>query len=86
MAFYEGMNWLWAILVGAAIGLLADMIVPGVKVGFLGAIIVGIIGGFIGGWIAVLLKIGGGLLVQLLFALLGAVIVLLIWRAVKRKA
>lgn len=85
MAFYEGMNWLWAILVGAGVGLLADMIVPGIKIGFIGAIIVGLIGGFLGGWIAVLLKIGGGLLVQLLFALLGAVIVLLILRALKRK-
>lgn len=85
MAFYEGMNWLWAILVGALIGVLADMIVPGVKLGWLGAIIVGLIGGFVGGWIAVLLKIGGGLIVQLLFALLGAVIILLIWRAIKRK-
>jgi len=85
MAFYTGMNWLWAILVGAVIGLLADMIVPGVKVGFLGAINVGIIGGFVGGWIAVLLGIGGGLLVQLLFALLGAVIILLIWRTLKRQ-
>lgn len=84
MAFYEGMNWLWAILVGAVIGILADMIVPGVKVGFIGAIIVGIIGGFVGGWIAVLLKIGGGLIIQLLFAFLGAVIILLIWRAIKR--
>lgn len=29
---FEGLNWLWTIVVGAIAGLLADMVVPGVKV------------------------------------------------------
>ena len=83
--FFHNMHWLWAILVGAVIGLLADMVVPGVKLGFLGAIIVGLIGGLVGGWLSSLLSFGGPLWVQLIFAFIGAVIVLLIWRSIKRK-
>ena len=76
---FEGLNWLWIIVVGAIAGLLADMVVPGVKVGLLGAIIAGILGGLLGGWIFGLLGLStGGLLGILLAAFVGAIIVLLI--------
>ena len=39
---------LW-IIVGGIAGLLADAVVKGIKVGLVGAIVVGILGAFIGG-------------------------------------
>ena len=48
---FDGLNWLWTIIVGGIAGWLADMVVPGVKVGVLGAIIAGILGGLLGGWL-----------------------------------
>lgn len=30
---FEGLNWLWSIVVGGVAGWLADLVVPGVKVG-----------------------------------------------------
>ena len=38
------------IAVGAVAGLVADWLISGIRVGCLGAIIVGVLGGFIGGW------------------------------------
>ncbi len=41
---------LW-IIVGGIAGLLADWVIKGVRLGLLGAIVVGILGGFLGGWL-----------------------------------
>lgn len=83
---FGGMNILWVILIGAVAGWLADMVVPGVKVGLLGAIIAGILGGILGGWLFSLLGLAtSGLLGILLAAVVGAIIVLLIYRAISRR-
>jgi uncharacterized membrane protein YeaQ/YmgE (transglycosylase-associated protein family) len=73
------------IAVGAVAGLSADWLIKGIRVGCLGAIIVGVLGGFIGGWLFGLLKIkvGFGILGQILSAFVGAVILLLVLRALR---
>ena len=74
------------IIVGGIAGWLADMAVKGVRLGLIGAIIVGIIGGFLGGWLFGLLNIsiGGGILGDILVAFVGAVVLLIILRALRR--
>lgn len=74
------------VIVGAVAGILADMVVGGIGVGLLGAIIVGIIGAFIGGWLFSALGIvtGTNILWDILVAFVGAVILLLIIRLVRR--
>jgi uncharacterized membrane protein YeaQ/YmgE (transglycosylase-associated protein family) len=74
---------LWFILIGFIIGLIARWIVPGaVGGGILTDIVVGIIGALIGGWLY--RAFGHGALTPLwsfLYALIGAVVLLLILRA-----
>ena len=74
------------IIVGGIAGWLADMAVGGVRLGLIGAIIVGIIGGFLGGWLLGLLNIniGGGIPGDILTSFIGAVVLLLILRALRR--
>jgi len=80
------MDFLYWIIVGAIAGWLADMVVPGVKVGVLGAIIAGILGGVVGGWLFSLLGLGasGGMIGSIIVAFVGAIIVLLIYRAIRK--
>jgi uncharacterized membrane protein YeaQ/YmgE (transglycosylase-associated protein family) len=76
------------IIVGAIAGWLAGLIVRGAGFGLIGDIIIGIVGAFIGGW--VLGKLGIGTIVhnaiadQIIVATIGAVILLLIIRLVRR--
>lgn len=74
------------IIVGGIAGLLADFLVRGINVGLLGAIVVGILGAFIGGWLLGLLNVnlGAGILGEILKATIGAVVLLVILRLVKR--
>jgi uncharacterized membrane protein YeaQ/YmgE (transglycosylase-associated protein family) len=74
------------IVVGAIAGLLADAVVRGIGVGLAGAILIGILGAIIGGWIFAALGVaaGAGILGQILVAFVGAVVLLLIIRAVRR--
>lgn len=73
------------VAVGLVAGVLADMVVMRVKVGLVGAIIVGIMGAFLGGWIFSLLgiSIGSGFWSDVLAAFVGAVILLLVLRALR---
>ena len=75
---------LW-ILIGAVAGLLADRVVKGVALGLGGAILVGILGAFVGGWLLGQLGLfpGYGLIGTTLTAFLGAVLLLLLVRAVR---
>jgi uncharacterized membrane protein YeaQ/YmgE (transglycosylase-associated protein family) len=84
------MDWnsiLTWILVGALAGFLADLFIKGIKVGLLGWIIVGILGGFLGGWLFSLLNItpDWGIWGRILSSFVGAVILLLILRAIRRR-
>jgi uncharacterized membrane protein YeaQ/YmgE (transglycosylase-associated protein family) len=72
------------LIVGLIAGFIARALVPGPDaMGWLGTMILGIIGSFVGGTLAALL-FGGTLDVTpagLIGSIIGAVIVLLIWRA-----
>lgn len=71
--------------IGAVAGWLAGTLVKGGGFGLIGDIIVGIIGAIIGGWVFGLLGIAaGGLLGAIVTATIGAILLLVIVRAVKR--
>lgn len=74
------------LIIGAIAGWLAGVIVKGGGFGLLGDIVVGIIGAFIAGLLfpRIGISLGGGVLGAILGATIGAVILLLIVRAVKR--
>ncbi|ANP46638.1 GlsB/YeaQ/YmgE family stress response membrane protein [Candidatus Viadribacter manganicus] len=74
------------ILVGAVAGWLAGLIVRGVGFGLIGNIVIGIIGAFLGGWLFGTLGIalGAGIINTIFTAFIGAVVLLLIVRVIKR--
>ncbi|RWA71382.1 GlsB/YeaQ/YmgE family stress response membrane protein [Mesorhizobium sp. M1C.F.Ca.ET.193.01.1.1] len=74
------------IIIGAIAGWLAGLIVSGFGFGLIGNIIVGIIGAFIAGWLFPRLgfAIGGGILASIIHATIGAVILLLVVKVLKR--
>ena len=74
------------LLVGAVAGWLAGVIVKGGGFGLVGDIAVGIVGAFLGGWLLPRLGIhlGVGLVAIIISATIGAVVLLLILRLVRR--
>lgn len=74
------------IVVGGIAGILADILIKGIRVDLIGAIIVGILGAFIGGWLfgALGITIGAGFISDVITALVGAVVLLLALRALRR--
>jgi uncharacterized membrane protein YeaQ/YmgE (transglycosylase-associated protein family) len=74
------------LLVGAVAGMLAGMIVKGGGFGLLGDIVVGIAGAFAGGWLLPRLGIdlGVGLVPVIASATIGAVVLLLVLRLIRR--
>jgi uncharacterized membrane protein YeaQ/YmgE (transglycosylase-associated protein family) len=76
-------TWL---IVGLVAGLLASFAIGGVGYGLLGDIVIGIVGAVVGGWLFGELQIPvpfGGLAGTILVAFVGAVVLLLILRAVR---
>jgi uncharacterized membrane protein YeaQ/YmgE (transglycosylase-associated protein family) len=76
------------IVMGLIVGLLARLVMPGKdKAGIIITILLGIAGAFVGGFIGSLLGIGtftGFNLVSMLLAIGGAVLLLLLYRAIKK--
>ena len=75
------------IVIGAVAGVLAESMVGGPRRGGLGtAILIGILGAFIGGWLfsALGIAIGGGVIGTIITAFIGAILLLLIVRGVRR--
>ena len=74
------------LIVGALAGWLAGMVVKGGGFGLIGDIVVGIVGGLIAGWLLPQfgLMIGGGVIAAIINAFIGAVILLVIIRLIKR--
>jgi len=76
------------LLVGAIAGWLAGLIVRGFGFGLLGNIVVGIVGAFLAGWLLPMAGIGfvvgGPLLTSIVYALIGAIILLVIIGLVRR--
>lgn len=84
------MGILYWILLGLLVGALAKLIVPGKQGGgIIVTIVLGIVGAFLGGWIGTLLGLGsvnGFNLTSILLATGGAIIVILIYNALKKKS
>ena len=81
------MNLLATIVVGLIAGLLASWIMKA-KTGLLVDLILGVVGGVLGGWISSLISgvnlMSGINLTSILVALVGAIIVIGIYRLIKR--
>jgi uncharacterized membrane protein YeaQ/YmgE (transglycosylase-associated protein family) len=78
------LTWL---IVGLVAGVLASFVVGG-GFGILGDIVIGIIGAFVGGWIFSKLGVGtpfGGLAGTIFVAFIGAVVLLLLLRLIRRR-
>jgi len=77
------------IVMGLVVGLLARLLMPGKdKAGIIITILLGIAGAFVGGYIGSLLGLGtvtGFNVVSLLLATGGAVLLLLLYRVIKKK-
>ncbi len=82
------MGILATIIVGLIVGLLAHYIMR-TRTGLLADLILGIIGGFVGGWLSSLLfgvnLMSGINLTSIVVALIGAIIVIAIYRLVRRE-
>jgi uncharacterized membrane protein YeaQ/YmgE (transglycosylase-associated protein family) len=74
------------IIIGAIAGWLAGLIVSGFGFGLIGNIIVGIVGAFIAGWLfpRIGFSIGGGILASIIPATIGAIILLVLVKVLKR--
>lgn len=74
------------LLVGAVAGWLAGTIVRGGGFGLVGDIVVGIVGAFFGGWLLPRLgvQLGIGLVSVIASATIGAVVLLLVLRLIRR--
>jgi uncharacterized membrane protein YeaQ/YmgE (transglycosylase-associated protein family) len=76
------------LIVGAIAGWLAGMVVKGGGFGLIGDIIVGIIGAVIAGWLLprlhININIGSAIVTEIIDAFIGAVILLIILRLIKR--
>src|SRR6516225_9462523 len=81
------MEFLWFILIGIAAGWLAGQIMKGGGYGLVGDLIVGVIGALLGGWLFGLAGIASaGLIGQLVVATIGAIVLILLLRLIKKKA
>jgi uncharacterized membrane protein YeaQ/YmgE (transglycosylase-associated protein family) len=81
------MDLLTLLVVGLVAGLLASLAVGGVGYGILGDIVIGIAGAFLGNWIFSALRIQvpiSGLGGTIFVAFIGAVVLLLVLRAIRR--
>lgn len=80
------MFWLlWTVLIGIIAGFLAGHVVKGRGMGVLMDLVVGIVGSILGGWLFSIVGLAAyGLIGRLFTAFVGAVILLLLVRAIKR--
>ena len=83
------MGWIAWIILGLIAGFIGSKLVNKTGSGILLDIVIGIVGAIVGGWIGAKLGLGGvnGLNIwSILLAVVGAVIVLLVYNAVARRA
>jgi uncharacterized membrane protein YeaQ/YmgE (transglycosylase-associated protein family) len=83
----SGSQFLWFLLIGLVAGWLAGQLVKGGGFGVIGDIALGIVGAVFGGWLfgALGLYPGGGLLPALLVATVGAVVLVVLIRLIRRE-
>ena len=74
------------LIVGAIAGWLAGLIVSGFGFGLVGNIVVGIVGAFIAGYLfpALGVSLGSGIIAAILHSTIGAVILLVLIKVIKR--
>ena len=76
------------LVIGAIAGWLAGLIVRGFGFGLLGNIVIGIIGAFLAGWLlpalGVSFSLGNPIITRIVYALIGAVVLLVIIGLIKR--
>lgn len=74
------------LIVGAIAGWLAGLIVSGFGFGLVGNIVVGIVGAFIAGYLfpAIGISLGSGIIAAILHSTIGAVILLVLIKVIKR--
>jgi uncharacterized membrane protein YeaQ/YmgE (transglycosylase-associated protein family) len=76
---------IWFLLIGLIAGWLAGRVMRGGGFGVIGDMIVGVIGALLGGWLFGVLGISaGGLIGSLIMAFVGAVILILLLRLIRR--
>jgi uncharacterized membrane protein YeaQ/YmgE (transglycosylase-associated protein family) len=77
---------LWFLLIGAAAGWLAGLLMKGRGFGVIGNILVGVVGSVLGGWLFRALNFwpGGGLVGALFTAFAGAVVLLFVISLIRR--
>lgn len=77
---FGGDSWLWIILVGLVVGVLARLIKPGKQnIGIILTIMLGIVGALLAGWVGRMLGwYGEGEKVGFIASLIGAVVLLFI--------
>ena len=84
------MGFIWWLIIGLIAGALARLIMPGRDpMGIIGTILLGIVGSIIGGLVSVAIWGSGGNGFQpagILLSILGAILVLWIWRMVKSRS
>lgn len=84
---FGGSGWLWIILVGLVVGVLARLIKPGKQnIGIIMTVVLGIVGALFAGWVGRLLGwYGEGEPVGFIASLVGAIVLLFIAEAVNGK-
>jgi uncharacterized membrane protein YeaQ/YmgE (transglycosylase-associated protein family) len=80
------MEFVWFIVVGLIAGFLAGQITRRRAYGLLGDIVLGIAGALLGGWLFGVLGLGGGdgLLASIVVATIGAIILIVLVRLIRR--
>jgi len=78
---------LW-IVIGGIAGIVADWLVRRVSLGLVESIVVGILGAFLGGWLFDVLgvSVGSGIGGMIIVAIVGAVVLLLVVAAIRRRS
>jgi uncharacterized membrane protein YeaQ/YmgE (transglycosylase-associated protein family) len=76
---------IWFLLIGLIAGWLAGKVMRGGGYGVVGDMIVGVIGALVGGWLFGILGISaGGLIGSIITAFVGAVLLILLLRLIRR--
>ncbi len=84
------MGLIWLLVVGLIAGFLARALVPGKDpMGILGTLVLGVVGSYVGGFLGSL--IGDGSVTEMepagwFGSIIGAIVALLIWRQIKKRA
>jgi uncharacterized membrane protein YeaQ/YmgE (transglycosylase-associated protein family) len=82
----SGQGLLVTLIVGIVAGWLAGKVVRGGGFGLIGDLVVGILGAFIAGWLFPKFgfHVGGGIGEEIVWAMLGAIVLLLVVRLIRR--